>query len=463
MTIASVPTGYRPSPWWTGPVPAPRPPLAGDVRVDYVVVGGGLAGLAAAYHLRRRDPDAAIVLLEANRVGSGATGASTGIVAPGVGGPITLLRRRYGDRVAAATFAGSVTAVARTVELIDRERLDCDLELNGQLVCAVSARQDRALRAQHRSFADLGFDIPYLPATDLADRFGGRPYLSALRHPLAATLDPVKLCRSLADRLVAMGVTIHERSPVLAVRPGVPVQLRCPAGIVRARHVVMATDGVQPEGLPSAGVVPITGHVIRTEPLTGRQLTRIGWRDRDSVVDCRTFFNFYRLTPDRRIIMGGGRVTLPPGVGGVPVGSETAWDRIETELKTIFPELVDVRVSDRWSGRIGSMLDRLPRLGRLPSAPGVWFSGGWCGHGIPLSVQGGFEIAQRITGGRADDDVTWYRERVVGLPGGPPRDWGLLAYLAGLDHRDRVLDRFGRVGREFARPSATPTRTEAVR
>ena len=462
MTVVSVPTGYRPSPWWSGPSPADRPPLAGDVRADYVVVGGGLAGLAAAYHLRGLDPDAAIVVLEANRVGSGATGASTGIVAPGVGGPITLLRRRYGDRIAAATFSGSVTAVARTVELIDREGLDCDLELNGQLVCAVSGRQARALRAQHRSFAELGFDIPYLPAPELADRFGGRPYLSALRHPLAATLDPVKLCRSLADRLVALGVTIHERSPVVSIRPGVPVQLRCPAGIVRARHVVLATDGVQPDGLPSAGVVPITGHVIRTEPLTDPQLTRIGWRDRDSVVDCRTFFNYYRLTPDRRIIMGGGRVTLPPGTAG-PSGSEMAWNRIELELKTIFPELVDVRVTDRWSGRIGSVLDRMPRLGRLPSAPGVWFSGGWCGHGLPLSVQGGFEIARRITGGRAEPDVAWYRERARGLPGGRPRDWGLLAYLATLDRRDRALDRFGRVGHEFGRPVAAAERQRAAR
>jgi len=450
MTMTTVPAGYQPSPWWTGPAGTPRAPLVGDVRVDYVVVGAGLAGLAAAYHLRRNDPDARIVVLEANRVGSGATGASTGIVAPGVGGPITLLRRRHGDRVASATFAGSVTAVARTVELVDRENLDCNLELNGQLVCAVSRRQDRALRAQHRSFAELGFDIPYLTARDLADRFGGRPYLSALRHPLAATLDPVKLCRSLADRLTDLGVTIHERSPVLAVRPGVPVQLRCPSGIVRARQVVMATDGVQPEGLRSAGVVPITGHVIRTEPLTDRQLRRIGWRDRDSVVDCRTFFNYYRLTPDNRIIMGGGRVTLPPGVAAGSSGSDTAWSRIEVELRTIFPELAEVPVTDRWSGRIGSVLDRMPRLGRLPSAPGVWFTGGWCGHGIPLSVQAGFEIARRITGGRGDSDVAWYRENVLGLPGGPPRDWGLRAYLAGLDHRDRVLDRFGRVGHEFA-------------
>jgi gamma-glutamylputrescine oxidase len=459
MTMTNVPAGYAPSPWWTGAQPTPRPPLVDDVRADYVVVGAGLAGLAAAYYLRRGDPDATIVVLEANRVGSGATGASTGIVAPGVGGPITLLRRRYGDRVAAATFAGSVTAVARTVELVDRERLDCNLELNGQLVCGVSRRQDRALRTQHRSFAELGFDIPYLSARELAARFGGRPYLSALRHPLAATLDPVRLCRSLAARLQDLGVVIHERSPVLSVRPGVPVQLRCPAGIVRARHVVMATDGVQPDGLPSAGVVPVTGHVIRTEPLTDGRLERIAWLDRDSVVDCRTFFNFYRLTPDNRIVMGGGRVTLPPGVGAGPSSSDIAWQRIELEMRKIFPELADVRVADRWSGRIGSVLDRMPRLGRLPSAPGVWFTGGWCGHGIPLSVQAGFEIAQRITGGRAEREVAWYRERVPSLPAGPPRDWGLLAYLAGLDHRDRVLDRFGRVRHEGS--AARPV--EAVR
>ena len=263
--------------------------------------------------------------------------------------------------------------------------------------------------------------------------------------------------------LTALGVSIHERSPVLSVRPGVPVQLRCPSGIVRARHVVMATDGVQPDGLGSAGVVPITGHVIRTEPLTDRQLDRIGWQDRDSVVDCRTFFNYYRLTPDNRIIMGGGRVTLPPGVAAGSPRSETAWARIELELRTIFPELAQVRVSDRWSGRIGSVLDRMPRMGRLPSAPGVWFTGGWCGHGIPLSVQAGFEIARRITGGRTESDVAWYREKVLALPGGPPRDWGLQAYLAGLDHRDRVLHRFGGVGQEFATTTTTPRTAGATR
>jgi len=95
--------------------------------------------------------------------------------------------------------------------------------------------------------------------------------------------------------------------------------------------------------------------------------------------------------------------------------------------------------------------------------PGVWFSGGWCGHGLPLSVQGGFEIARRITGGRAEPDVAWYRERARGLPGGRPRDWGLLAYLATLDRRDRALDRFGRVGHEFGRPVAAAERQRAAR
>ena len=84
--MTTVPAGYEPSPWWTGSAPTPRPPLVGDVRVDYVVVGAGFAGLAAAYFLRRNRPDATVAVLEANRVGSGATGASTGIVAPGLVG-----------------------------------------------------------------------------------------------------------------------------------------------------------------------------------------------------------------------------------------------------------------------------------------------------------------------------------------------------------------------------------------
>ncbi|HEY5150929.1 MAG TPA: FAD-dependent oxidoreductase, partial [Mycobacterium sp.] len=146
MTFRSLPTP-SPSPWWTAAPHLQRSaPLTGQRAVDVAVVGGGLAGLAAAFYLRRELPDAEIALLEADVVGSGATGRSTGIVAPGVGGPITLLRKRYGDSAVAAMFGGSVASVRRTLHLIESEELDCGLERNGQLVCSVSPRQDRALR-----------------------------------------------------------------------------------------------------------------------------------------------------------------------------------------------------------------------------------------------------------------------------------------------------------------------------
>ncbi|MET0863204.1 MAG: FAD-dependent oxidoreductase, partial [Nakamurella sp.] len=164
-------------------------------------------------------------------------------------------------------------------------------------------------------------------------------------------------------------------------------------------------------------------------------------------------------TPDNRIIFGGGRVAVPSrrDQSVAPAISESAWQRMAIELRTIFPGLAELEITDRWSGRIGSILDRLPRLGRLPAAPGVWFSGGWCGHGIPLSVEAGAEIARRISrppagtrtgigtgpGTGTGTEIAWYREKVPQLPGGPLRDLGLKGYLAGLDRIDRLGGKFG--------------------
>jgi gamma-glutamylputrescine oxidase len=446
MTVPN-PVPERPaSPWWQVPDPLRAVPLRGDEVADVAVVGGGIAGLAAAYHLSVALPGRRIVVLEARRVGAGGSGCSTGIVAPGVGGPITQLRRRYGDAVAARMFARSVDAVRCTVDLVRDEGMACDLEVNGQLVAAVTHRQDLALREQARAYADLGFDVPYLPRREVSALLRTDAYAGALRHPLAATLDPVALCRALRGRLQERGVAVYEDSPVTALVPGPPATLSTPAGRVTAGRTVLATDGFTAGlGVLTDTVVPLTAHVVRTAALNAHEMAALGWRLRDSVVDCRTFFDYYRLTPDNRIILGGGRVGVPvPGPGngsrdGDDRSGQAAWRRLESRLRRLFPLLDDVPVTERWSGRIGAIVDRLPHVGAVPRAPGVWFTGGWCGHGIPLSVAAGADLAERIGAERGDrEPVPWQRDRSPQLPRDPWRRWGLQAYVRSLDAVDRV-------------------------
>src|SRR5262245_28106351 len=184
-------------------------PLSGSQRAEIAIVGGGFTGLSAAYHLIRERPGREIVLLEAAHVGAGASGRNTGMAGPGVQGTISALRRKHGDVGARLAFATTLDAVQHLIALVHDEKLSCELEVSGQLKVASTELQCRALRAQARDFAALGFDVPYLDGRELRERLASERYLGALRFP-GATLDPAKLCSALRDTVQRAGVRIFE-------------------------------------------------------------------------------------------------------------------------------------------------------------------------------------------------------------------------------------------------------------
>jgi gamma-glutamylputrescine oxidase len=452
-----------PAPWqWAAPQTMPTPPLAGSRHADFAVIGAGLAGLATAYRLRHAAPGTRIVVLEAHPAGAGASGRSTGVAAPGVGAPIPTLRMKYGDEVARRMFAASLDAVEQTLALITDERIDCDLEVPGQLVTAMTPGQDTALRAAAASFEALGFDVPYLDRSALGQVLRTDRYLGALRYRRAGVLDPQRLCRGLRERLLDSGVEVYEHTPVARLDRTDPHLLSCAAGSVRAEHVIVATDAYAAElGVLGRSVVPIDTHVLRTAPLPRALLEELEWAGRETFVDSRTFFNYVRLTAQDRIVFGGGPVSCRTPAGRAAArGSGRVWARLESELHALLPATRHVAVTDRWFGTTGATLDRLPVVGELRRLPGVWFAGGWCGHGVALSVAAGGYLAARLTGSPPPVDwagLPWVRGRAPGLPPDPFRRWGLRAYIAALDAADR------RAVHGAVRPIPVPDRTGASR
>ncbi|MGC4852866.1 FAD-dependent oxidoreductase [Micromonospora sp. DT4] len=439
------------------PRAARQPALAGDDEASVAIVGGGLAGLALAYHLTHHLPASDILVLEATEVGAGASGHSTGIVGPGVGGPITKLVKRYGRDQARSMFAATLDGIAALRRLARALPDGCELTEGCQLVAASAPAHAGSLRRQAQTLADLGFDASYLDRDGTTERLGSARYHGALCYPDVALINPWLLVQSLRAALLAAGVRIAENTPVTAVTGGDPVTVTAGGHRVRARRVALTTDGFTTGlGLFTRNVAVIRTHVLRTEPVPAHLLARTGWDGRGAAIDSRSFFNYLRMTARGRLLFGGGPALLELRVG--ERGVAAVRDRLVRELAATFPALADVPVTDFWSGVTASTFDRLPIVGPVPGQPGVWFAGAWCGHGLALSALTAELLAPRLAAvggsGQATADRTssmpelpWLRSTAGLMPTGRVGNLLLAGYLRGLDAADKIAP---------ARPSPTP-------
>jgi len=425
--------------WWqTAPPHETGPRLRGDERAALVIVGGGLSGLATAYHVNRLDPDRRVVVLEAQRVGWGATGRSTGVVGPGLSMPMPRVRRKYGDAAAVEAFAASRHGVALLRELVAREGIECDARDEPHTVAALTEAQQRRMAKQLNSLGDLGFDVPWLSDAELTE-LAGPGYLAGFAYRDALLVDPYRLVTGLADVLRARGVEIYEDSPVLDVdTSGRRPVVRTPSGTVTAGRLLFTIDGYAKGLNPHPrSVFAIRTHVLATAPLTESQRAALGWAGRGGVIDQRNFFNYYRMTGDGRLVFGGGPAVVPSGDPTRDAAASTkVYRRLHRELSACFPVLADVEVDAYWSGLTASSFDRLPVLGSVPGQSAVHYAGSWCGHGLSLCVDAGWRFAKSLLDD-PEPGLLWERDKAPGVPSSVLRSKGSRAYLRFLDRADR--------------------------
>ncbi|MGC4768257.1 FAD-dependent oxidoreductase [Micromonospora sp. DT44] len=428
------------------PRAARLPALAGDEEASVVIVGGGLAGLALAYQMTNYLPARDILVLEATEVGSGASGHSTGIVGPGVGGPITTLVKRYGRARARAMFAATLDGIAALRRLARALPDGCELTDGFQLVAASAPAHAGSLRRQAQTLRDLGFNASYLDRDGTTERLGSARYHGALCYPDVALVNPWLLVQALRAALLTAGVRIAENTPVTAITGGDPVTVTAGGHRVRARRVAVTTDGFTTGlGLFTRNVAVIRTHVLRTGPVPADLLARTGWDGRGAAIDSRSFFNYLRMTARGRLLFGGGPALLEPRVD--ERGIAAVRDRLVRELAATFPALADVPVTDFWSGVTASTFDRLPIVGPVLGRPGVWFAGAWCGHGLALSALTAELLAPRLAD-RSDPtaadptaplpELPWLRSTAGLMPTGRIGNLLLAGYLRGLDAADKI-------------------------
>lgn len=405
-----------------------RPTWAGSGRVDVAVVGGGFTGLSAAFHIKERQPQLRVVVLEAGTIAGGASGRNAGFSMTLFGLELGVTVFRYGKDRAKQADDYMVRAVKYTRELVERLSIDCDYEEHGMMTVATNPNQASRLYKQFTLSQAMGKETTWLDGNEARELVDSPTYIGAWYDPLCALLHPAKLARGMTRAALDVGVEIYEGSPVVRLHPGGrtgspsgAVSLTLPGGTVRADKVVLATNAFS-AALPQLRrvQVPMHTYIVLTEPLTDSQIQSIGWRRRIGVEDGRNFIHYYRLTPDNRLLMGGHDALYY-------YGNRTDRDhhphiarRLQQTIFETFPELTGIRFSHHWGGPISVSLDMAPVIGRLGG--NVFYSVGCMGHGVSLTQLNGRTLSDLVLDTPSELTQAFFvGRRVTPLPPEPIR------------------------------------------
>ncbi len=388
--------GEYPESWYAAVTPtlAPFSVLKGTVKADVCVVGGGYTGLSAALHLA--EAGLAVVVLEAHRVGFGASGRNGGQLGSGQRQDQMTLEKMLGRADARRMWDLGEEAKALVRGLIARHGIDCDLR-EGIAWAGSSAGSVRDLH-QYADQMDRHYGYP-LEVME-AERFAGLCPSPAYRGGIvdrgAGHLNPLKLALGLAKAAASAGAQIFERSLVHHIDAGQRVMVQTDAGRVEADHLILGCNGYL-RGLDrtvAARVMPINNFVVATEPL-GDRAAEVLTED-VAVADDRFVINYFRLTPDKRLLFGGGEsygYRFPADIRAV----------VRKPLLEVFPHLKGVALEHAWGGTLAITMKRMPHLARL--APNVLSASGYSGHGVGNAVQAGMLMAEAVRGASAGFDA----------------------------------------------------------
>jgi glycine/D-amino acid oxidase-like deaminating enzyme len=402
---------------------APEPPLRGEVKVDVAVVGGGFTGLATACALRRADAALSVAVLEANQMGYGASGrnGSFAMTVVGLGFGATALIR--GKAFLKAAHAYMERAVDTLDDLIQREGLDCDRIRPGFLRAATTPGYVKRLHHDIELMHSLGFaGIDWIDTDAVRSRVDSPRYLGAMWEPRLVLVNPAKLVREEKRLVLRLGAKVYEETPVVEIVSRPRFRLTTPEGVLHAEKLVFATNAYS-HLFPALKrkQIPAFTYMIATEPLSAKRLDPIGWRGFEGVEDARNLVHYYRLTPDLRLVIGGGPVGLTWANALGADDSDEAWTHLLRHMVWLFPSLSGVKITHRWGGPFSVTANLTPALGYLGDKRAV-YSLGCIGHGVSLSHLNAHTLTDLLLGRKSDlTDCPFVNGRVIPWPPEPLR------------------------------------------
>ena len=364
---------------------APAPALDGAATADVCVIGGGWTGLSAALHLAERGYS--VILLEAGKIGWGASGRNGGLLVPGLRKGAVELVAAYGKERAKLLYDLAMGACDLLAETIERHDIACDLKRTGHLTAAIKRSHVADFETEAACRAEIMGDGQFalVDATAMRDELRSCDFHGGFLDKRGGHFHPLNYALGLAKAARSAGVRLFEHSQVLSVEGQNGVRVTTDQGEVRAAWGVVAGDALLGDLVPALAtrIMPIGAYVVATEPLPEPPVLR----DR-AVSDSRFVVDYFRLSAENRLIFGGGELYWPQPPADIA-------GFVRPYLTRIFPQLKDCRIDYGWGGQVSVTTTRLPHIGREGS---LFYAHGYSGQGAILTTLAGKLIAEAVAG-----------------------------------------------------------------
>jgi len=363
--------------------------LKGEVSTDICIVGGGFSGVASALELAERGYD--VCLLEAQKIGWGASGRNGGQMIRGIGHDLDVFKKQIGQEGINAIRDMGFEANQIVLDRIKKYNIECDLTM-GYCDLATKEKHQKMLDQDYENLIKTGYEknIRLLDKQQLkAQVVGSNGYLSGMEDKASGHLHPLNLCLAEAKVASKLGVNIFENSAVTKIEKGQKIKVHTEHGKVTANKLILAGNAYlgNLEKKISGKILPAGSYIIATEPLSEALHTEL-LPNNHAVCDLKIALDYFRLSADKRLLFGG----MCNYSGRDPKNIQAV---LQPKMLKVFPQLKHTNIDFQWGGMIGIGANRLPQIGRLES--NVYYAQAYSGHGVNVTHMAAKLLAEAIS------------------------------------------------------------------